>query len=384
MLQVIHEPVAAALAYSAKENLQPHDSVIVVADFGGSRSDATVIAIRGGMYTILATAHDYELGGLQLDNVLVDHFAKEFLKRHKTDPRENARGLAKLKAESEVVKKTLSISTSASIGVDSLADGFDFHSQVNRMRYELLGKKVFEDMANLVKTAVTKADLDLLDIDEVILAGGSSHTPKIAQRIAALFPESTPIQAPSRNPYCLNPSELSAIGAAIQSSLVSEYDPEDIEQSLHPAVTVAPHISKDIGVSITAADGTTSFHPLLFANTAIPARKTAVFPAAAGDVVVRVAEGVREIVKTVVPKKEKASDAEDDSEEESEDEDEEIQTRVLKADNVLAEAIIKGVTAGQEIEVTVQVGADAALNVAARVVGTQNGVRGTVKAPDSA
>ena len=234
VLQIIQEPVAAALAYSAREDLQPHDSLLVVADFGGTRSDAAVVAIRGGMYTILATAHDYELGGRDLDQVLVDHFAKEFLKKHKSDPRENTRGLAKLKLESEIVKRTLSISTSASIGVDSLADGFDFHSTINRMRYELLAKKVFDQMVSLVETVVAKADLDLLDINEVILSGGSSHTPKIAQRIRAIFPETTVIHAPAIETTALNPSELAAVGAAIQSLLVGEYDAEDIAQSLHP------------------------------------------------------------------------------------------------------------------------------------------------------
>lgn len=170
VLQIIHEPVAACLAYDARNNTTPTDKTILVVDLGGTRCDAAVISSRGGMYTIIASAHDYELGGLQLDQVLVDHFAKEFLKKHKVDPRETPRALAKLKLEAEGTKRTLSLGTSATISIESLADGYDFHSTVNRLRYELLAKKVFDQIVKLAENAVAKADLDLLDIDEVDLA----------------------------------------------------------------------------------------------------------------------------------------------------------------------------------------------------------------------
>lgn len=167
VLQLIHEPIAAVLAYDARPEASVADKIIVVADLGGVRSDVAVIASRGGMYSILATAHDYELGGAQLDQVLIDHFAKEFIKKHKTDPRENARSLAKLKLEAEAVKKSLSLSSSATLSVESLAEGHDFNSTVNRARYELLAGKVFGNFIQLIEDAVKKADLDVLDIDEV-------------------------------------------------------------------------------------------------------------------------------------------------------------------------------------------------------------------------
>ena len=119
------------------------------------------------MYSILSTAHDYETAGTQLDQVLIDHFAKEFIKKHKTDPRQNERSLAKLKLEAEATKKALSLGSSASLSVESLADGMDFSSTINRTRYELLGAKVFSGFIRLIEEAVRKADLDILDIDEV-------------------------------------------------------------------------------------------------------------------------------------------------------------------------------------------------------------------------
>ena len=168
VLQFISEPVAAVLAYDARSEAKVADKILVVADFGGIRSDVAVIASRGGMYSILSTAHDYEAAGTQLDQILIDHFAKQFMKKHKTDPMENSRSLAKLKLEAEATKKALSLGGNASLSVESLADGVDFSSTINRTRYELLASKVFGALTRLVEEAIGKADLDILDIDEVL------------------------------------------------------------------------------------------------------------------------------------------------------------------------------------------------------------------------
>lgn len=167
VLQFISEPVAAVLAYDARPEAKLEDKIVVVADLGGTRSDIAVIASRGGMYSIIATAHDYEYAGTQLDQVLIDHFAREFIKKNKTDPRENARSLAKLKLEAEGTKKALSLGANASISIESLADGVDFSSTINRTRYELLANKVFAGFSRLIQGVVKKADLDILDVNEV-------------------------------------------------------------------------------------------------------------------------------------------------------------------------------------------------------------------------
>ena len=167
VLQFISEPVAAVLAYDARSEAKVVDKTIVVADLGGTRSDVAVIASRGGMYSLLATAHDYEFAGAKLDQVLIDHFAKEFMKKHKKDPREDTRALAKLKLECEGTKKALSQSANASLSIESLLDGVDYSSTVNRTRYESLAAKIFGGFTRLIESTIQKADLDVLDIDEV-------------------------------------------------------------------------------------------------------------------------------------------------------------------------------------------------------------------------
>lgn len=381
VLQLIHEPVAAVMAYDARPEATVTDKLVVVADLGGTRSDVAVVACRGGMYTILATAHDYELGGATLDQIVIDHFAKEFIKKHKTDPRENARGLAKLKFEGEATRKALSLGTNAQLSIESLADGIDFGSTVNRTRFELLSGKVFSQFTGLIEQVVKKAELDVLDIDEVIFSGGTSHTPKIAQLTRNIFPEKTTILAPSTSTSAINPSELSARGAAFQASLVQEFDHEDIEQSIHPMVTVTPHLSKAIGVEFSSTSETT-FQPLLGAETALPARRIAQYavPKEGGDVLVRVCEGARDIKVTKPepkPKEEKPADDED-SDLDSDEEEEEIREIVWKTEKPVAELAVKGVKAGGKVEVMVHVNQDLGLQIAVREVGGTAAVRGAM------
>ncbi|KAJ5130577.1 uncharacterized protein N7515_006616 [Penicillium bovifimosum] len=382
VLQLIHEPVAAVMAYDARPEATVTDKLVVVADFGGTRSDVAVVSCRGGMYTILATVHDYELGGASLDQIIIDHFAKEFMKKHKTDPRENARGLAKLKLECEATRKALSLSTNAQLSIESLVDGVDYGSTVNRTRYELLAGKVFSQFTSLIQQVVKKAELDVLDIDEVIFSGGVSHTPKIANLTRNIFSEKTKILSPATSTTSLNPSELSARGAAFQASLVQEFEHEDIEQSIHPMVTVTPHLTKAIGVEFTSETETT-FQPLLGAETALPARRIAQYfaPKEGGDVLVRVCEGAREIKVTKPEPKaeEKPAKDEDDSDFDSEDEEEEeIREIVWKTEKPVAELAVKGVKAGSKIEVMVHVNPDLGLQIAVREVASQNAVRGAI------
>lgn len=391
VLQLIHEPIAALLAYDARAETIVSDKIVVVADFGGTRSDVTVVASRGGMYTILATAHDYDYAGCHLDTVLMDHFAKEFIKWNSIDPRKETRSLAKLKLEAEACKKALSIGTNASFSVESLAEGIDFASTINRLRYETIGRKVFEGFTRLVEGVIKKAELDVLDVDEVILSGGTSHTPKIASNMRSIFPETTKILAPSTTPTAINPSELQSRGAALQASLIQEYESEDIEQSTHPAVTTVKHLTNAIGVLAISEDEKKGiFTPIIAAETAVPARRTIhiATPKEGGDVLIKVVEGGSHIKVTKPEPKAKSNGAKvadansDDSEDESsEEEEEEKREKVWRVGKVLAEAAVKAVKKGGKVEVMINVAGDLSIMVTAREIGGKGGLRGQVPAP---
>lgn len=222
---------------------------------------------------------------------------------------------------------------------------------------------------------------------QVIFSGGTSHTPKIANLARNMFPEKTKILAPATTTGSINPSELAARGAAIQASLVQEFDKEDIEQSIHPMVTATPHLRNAIGVQFASGDNV-DFKPLLQAETALPARRIAQYsaPKEGGDVIVRVCEGTREIKVTKPepkPKEDKPKSEDDGSDFDSDedDEEEEIREIVWKTEKPIAELAVKGVKAGGKAEVMIHVNADLGLQITVREVGGQNAVRGAVEAP---
>jgi molecular chaperone DnaK (HSP70) len=392
VLQFIGEPVAAVLAYDARPGASQADKVIVVADFGGIRSDIAVVASRGGIYTVLATSHDFDVSGSKLDEKLIEYFAKEFLKKHKTadDPRKNDRSLAKLRLESEAVKKSLSLGNSANFSVESLASGFDFTCSINRTRYEMLGRPTFEAIDRLILHTVEKAELDPLDITDVILSGGLSHTPRIAANVTGLFNDKATVWAPSSKTDAINPSELASRGAAIQASLIGDFDTENIDESCEPVVTVTPHLKNALGVMcISESESHGKFQPIIEADTPTPVRRSAIVatPREGGDVLVKLVEGLRHIKVETVDKPQtngKAEDDDDDDDSDDDDEDaepEEKREKVWHVGKVIAEIAIKGVKKGGKVEVQIDVRPDFAVSIMTREVGGKGGVRGQIDAP---
>lgn len=361
VLQLINEPSAALIAHlSAEEDRLTQDKLYVVADFGGIRTDGAVIAVRGGVLTILATAHEYGLGGDNLDASLSEFFAKEFEKKTKANPRTNARSLAKLKAESIVVKKTLSNVQTSTCSIESLADGFDFHTSINRLRYELAAREPLSKMTGFVEKVISKAGLDALDIDEVLLVGGAANTPKLASNISYLFPETTNIIAPSLDSKALNPAELVALGAALQASLIESFDESEIKESLQPIVVNTQHLSKSIGIK----DAEGKFQPILVAETAYPIKKSIeVTNGDASSVVVELYEGARTVKETVI----ESEPVEDSEDEDSEEEEPEIKREVVyECGDKLAELSLKDLKPNAKLEVTVNITQNGVLHLSGR------------------
>ncbi len=170
VFQIIHESTAALLSWHSLQNEATNmaDKKILVLDIGGVRCDATIIAVRGGMYTNLSTAHAHGLApGDALDKAIYTHFSTEFKKKTKLDTEMDAKARMKLTLEAESVKKSLSASPSANASVESLMDGLDFKSTINRIRFDMLARKVYQQIADFALEAVKKASLEPIDIDDV-------------------------------------------------------------------------------------------------------------------------------------------------------------------------------------------------------------------------
>lgn len=406
VLQFISEPSAALLASdrrSASGN-KPADKITVLADLGGTRSDISVVSVRGGMYSILATTHDYTLGGSTLDATLIDYFAKEFLKKHSSsspeDPRQNPRSAAKLRLEAEATKKSLSLGASASVHIESLSSGLDFSLTVNRTRYELLASKSLARFTRLILDAVAKADLDVLDIDEVILAGGTAHTPRIASNTASAFPASTSVIAPSTTTGAVNPSELTARGAALQAYMIEGFEPEDVEQSTHPALTVTPHLAQTVGIVVVGDDSSSgsnddeTFLPIVAAETPLPVRRTLTFLNKAdttSGILIRLCEGTSSIKITKPEPKPKTngssqkpsasdSDPDSDSDDDDDEEEEDQRSKEWKIGASLGELALRDVTRGKKVTCQVSIAADLGVSVSASEVGAgKTGVGGMIE-----
>lgn len=309
VVQFANEPSAALLAYlSAGEDRFESDKVYVVADFGGVRLDAAVIAVRGGILTILSTLHEPQLGGEQLVRALSGYFAKEFAKKNKVDPLANARLVAKLHAESTAAIKTLSNVAQLSFSIESLAEGIDYLSNVNRLRFELVAREPLLRMVAFVEAAVHKAGLDVLDIDEVVLAGGVANVVKLASNLQFLFGDKTTVYAPALDSRALNPEELATRGAALQAALVEGFDADEVAELLQAVVVNTQHLSAPIGLK----DAAGVFHAILVAETAYPIKK--LFEVTNGDassVAVELYEGERTVKETVL-EREPDSDSEDE------------------------------------------------------------------------
>lgn len=369
--QLINEPSAALLAHAtlSAQGLTD-DKTYAVVDFGGIRSDAAVISVRGGIMTILATSHDYELNGDKLDAALSEFIAKEFQKKYNTNPRNNARSLAKLKEAVILTRKTLSNVQSSPISIESLADGYDFHSTINRLRFEVVARNVLNQFTGFVEDLLKKANLDVLDIDEVLLVGGVSNTPKIASNLEALFPESTTITKVS------NPELLIARGAALQAALIESFDEEEIKESLQPIVLNTQHLSKAIGI----VDAEGAFVPILKAETTYPIRRSIQIDAPNGDVLVTVVEGEHHIKETVLEPPAKTADEEDDEDDYSDEEPEVVREKHYAPSTKLAQLAVRGVKAGK-VEVTVNISKDGVLTVSARELAQGSvPVKGEIKA----
>lgn len=357
VVQFISEPSAALLAHTSVDDKLIADKTYVVADFGGVRSDAAVISVRGGILTVLATAHDYELGGDKLDDALSEYIAKEFEKKYKVDPRKTARSLAKLKDAAILARKTLSNVSTATISIESLAEGIDFHSSINRLRYELTARNVLNQMTDFVEAVVKKANLDVLDIDEVLLVGGVSNTPKLASNIEAVFPESTAVIAPSTDSKATYPEELVARGASIQASLLENFDDEEIAESQSPIIINTQHLTKAIG--LVGAEG--EFITVLKQESTYPIRKTLTLNSPKGDVLLTIVEGEATVKETTL----EPEAPEDDEDEYSDEEPEVIKEKLYIPGKKLAELAVRDVTT-DTLDVVFNITKEGTLSVSAR------------------
>jgi molecular chaperone DnaK len=280
VLRIINEPTAAALAYGLDKK---KDEVIAVFDLGGGTFDISVLEIGDGVFEVKATNGDTQLGGDDWDKMLINWLAGEFLKEHGVDLCRDPMAHQRLKEESEKAKIALSSAQETEINLPFItADaGGPKHLNVklSRAKMEQVCDTLYERMRGPFNSCLRDAELSAGKIDELVLVGGMTRSPKVVELANELVGK-----PPHKG---VNPDEVVAVGAAIQGGVLGG----DVSDILLLDVTPLT-----LGIETSGAIST----PMIERNTTIPTKKTQIFSTYADNqtaVDIKVLQGERPMAR---------------------------------------------------------------------------------------
>ncbi|MDT2596058.1 molecular chaperone DnaK [Enterococcus dongliensis] len=262
--RIVNEPTAAALAYGLDKT--DRDEKILVFDLGGGTFDVSILELGDGVFDVLSTAGDNNLGGDDFDNKIIDYLVADFKQANGIDLSKDKMATQRLKDAAEKAKKDLSGVSSTQISLPFITAGdagpLHLETTLSRAKFDEITADLVERTKTPVRQALKDAGLSQSDVDEVILVGGSTRIPAVVEAV-----RKETGKEPNKS---VNPDEVVAMGAAIQGGVITG-DVKDVV-----LLDVTP-----LSLGIETMGGV--FTKLIDRNTTIPTSKSQVFSTAADN-----------------------------------------------------------------------------------------------------
>ena len=280
VLRIINEPTAAALAYGLDKK---EAEKIVVYDLGGGTFDVTVLESGDNVVEVLSTGGNAFLGGDDFDNKIIDFLISEFKSETGIDLRSDVMAMQRLKEAAENAKKELSSAMETSINLPFItADATGpkhLVKTITRAKFESMIESLVAETIGTLKKVVKDADLNISDIKEIVMVGGSTRVPLVQEEVKKVFGKELN--------KSVNPDEVVAIGAAIQGAVIKG----DVKDVLLLDVTPLSLGIETVGGIMTK---------MIEKGTTIPTKKSQVYSTAEDNqtaVTINVLQGEREFAK---------------------------------------------------------------------------------------